>query len=282
MAFEVLESLSLPGDPAKANEDAFATEGDAAVVFDGCTAVSDSLMPGTSDAAWIAQFGARRLMAHMRDGDAPRAALRYALADTEKSFAGLRRRAPKETYEIPFASMMFATARDGSLHVLWFGDCAALIVRPGDRAELLGDAFGRRAGEAGRARLLSDASGLPPAAGLSRAEFLPHLRAARNKVNTHAGGWLFSPDVHAAEHVASRRISAPTDTLVLLATDGFLVLASDYGTYDVAALIVAAREKGLSALGAELRTIEASDAEGRRFPRFKKSDDATALLLRVV
>jgi hypothetical protein len=39
--------------------------------------------------------------------------------------------------------------------------------------------------------------------------------------------------------------------------------------------------KRLKALGEELRAIEAGDALGDKFPRFKKSDDATALLLRV-
>ena len=32
-------------------------------------------------------------------------------------------------------------------------------------------------------------------------------------------------------------------------------------------------------LGEELRAVEASDPEGLRYPRFKRSDDATALLL---
>jgi hypothetical protein len=31
----------------------------------------------------------------------------------------------------------------------------------------------------------------------------------------------------------------------------------------------------------ELRAVEDGDPEGVRFPRFKKSDDATALLVRV-
>jgi hypothetical protein len=31
-----------------------------------------------------------------------------------------------------------------------------------------------------------------------------------------------------------------------------------------------------------LREIEAGDSDGKRFPRFKKSDDATALLLKIV
>ncbi len=118
MTFELLESLSIPGDPAKANEDAFAADEQAAVVFDGATGLGENLLPGPSDAAWIAQFGARRLMAHLRDGDEPNDALRHALADAEKSFAGLRKRPPKEVYEIPFASMMFVAADEDGFECL--------------------------------------------------------------------------------------------------------------------------------------------------------------------
>ena len=45
--------------------------------------------------------------------------------------------------------------------------------------------------------------------------------------------------------------------------------------------MAAARDKGLAALGEELRAIEDGDAAAaKNFARFKKSDDATALLLR--
>ncbi len=281
MQFEILDSLSLPADPAKANEDAFAAEREAAVVFDGATGLGEMLLPGPSDAAWIAQFGARRLMAHMRDGDAPEDALRHALADAEKSYCGLRRRPPKETYEIPFASMMFAAANGGGFEALWFGDCAALVLRPGEAVEIVGEAFDKRAAEARRVKMLAEAKGLAPAAGLSRAEYLPHLRAARNKVNSASGDWLFSPDARAVDHVSEQQVDAPAGTLVLLSTDGFLALASDYEAYDADGLIRTAQAKGLKALSGELRALEAGDAEGRRFPRLKKSDDATAVLLRL-
>jgi hypothetical protein len=45
--------------------------------------------------------------------------------------------------------------------------------------------------------------------------------------------------------------------------------------------MAAALDKGLAALGEELRAIEAGDIGGDRFPRFKKSDDATALLIQL-
>ena len=56
---------------------------------------------------------------------------------------------------------------------------------------------------------------------------------------------------------------------------------SDYGAYSADSLMAAALSKGLKALGAELRAIEASDPGGDTFARFKKSDDATALLLKL-
>jgi hypothetical protein len=69
---------------------------------------------------------------------------------------------------------------------------------------------------------------------------------------------------------------------LLLATDGFLALVSDYGAYDAPGLMQAAMAKGLAALGEELRAIEKSDAAGERFFRFKASDDATALMLQLI
>jgi len=46
--------------------------------------------------------------------------------------------------------------------------------------------------------------------------------------------------------------------------------------------MAAAMTRGLKALGDELRAIEEGDSGGDKFPRFKKSDDATALLLKLV
>ena len=108
MSLVLLDSLSLPGDPAKANEDAFGHDASAALVIDGATPLGEGLMPGPSDAAWIAQFGARRLLAHLKDGHGARKALRAALADTQKSFEALRRHPPQEMWQTPCASMMLA------------------------------------------------------------------------------------------------------------------------------------------------------------------------------
>ncbi len=280
MALELLDTLCLPGDPAKPNEDAFGHDANAAVVLDGATPLGDGLMPGPSDAAWIAQFGARRLLAHLQGGDGARKALRGALADTQKSFEALRRMPPQEVWQTPCASMMLAVPGEEGVELLWYGDCAALLQQGDAAVTVVGETFDKRAAEAMRAKEIGKAKNLSPASGLSRPEFIGSLRAARNRIN-RGSYWLFSPEVKAASHVSRRVIRLGPGAVLLLASDGFLALASDYGAYSADSLLAAAQSKGLKTLGEELRAIEASDPGGDTFARFKKSDDATALLLKL-
>ena len=276
MTLKLLQTLTLPGDPAKANEDALANSSSAALVLDGATPLGSSLLPGSSDAAWIAQFGARRLMAHLNDGDAPKEALRNALDDAQKSFAGLARGPVKEKWQTPCAAMMLAVEQGETIEFLWYGDCAALVAQ-GESITVVGTAMEARHREAGRARLVSQET---KKSATDREAFLPLLRASRNRINS-GRNWLFSPDARAASHVSHQTENLAPGDLLLLASDGFLALASDYGAYDLAGLMAAAKEKGLAALGEELRAIEAADPQGEKYARFKSSDDATALLLEI-
>lgn len=307
MSLILLDQLSLPGDAAKPNEDAFAHLDHAGLVLDGATPLGPSLLPGPSDAAWIAQFGARRLAAHLKDGDAPQEALKHALVDAEKSFAGLAREPIREKWQTPCASLMLAVElgrdpppprakrREGEVVVagsrasedrrgteiefLWFGDCAAIVEQNGT-TETVGETLEKRQAEAKRAKMVAQMANMSAASGINRPQIEPLLRAARNRINS-GRNWLFSPDARAAGHVSRHQLSLRKDALVLIASDGFLALASDYDAYDMQGLMAAVAAKGLAALGKELRAIEDQDPLGEKFPRFKKSDDATAILLRV-
>lgn len=282
MKLERLDALSLPGDADKANEDAFAYRDRAAVVLDGATSLGGRLLPGPSDAAWLARFGANRIMFYLGEEATIRGAVTASMFDAHESFERLRRREPVDRYEIPYASLMLAVAGEGFLDFAWLGDCAAIVAGPGAGAETVGEAIAKRSRESARVKRLADSQGEAPAAVSVRETFLPALRAARNQVNTPKGGYLFGPDVTAADHLRHTRIEIGHGACVLLASDGFLALVGDYGRYTIESLIGAAARAGLAALGKELRAIEADDPEGRLYPRFKKSDDATAVLLKTV
>jgi len=103
---------------------------------------------------------------------------------------------------------------------------------------------------------------------------------SRNQVNTGTD-WLFAPDAACASHAKSAEAQIAPGAIVLLASDGFLALTSDYGRYTPEQLYETAQANGLQKLGQELRATETADSAGRTFPRFKSSDDATALLLRI-
>ena len=281
MAFEILDTLSIPGNPAKPNEDAFAHFERAVVVMDGATGLGDPLLPGESDAAWIARFGANRLMAHLKAGETAQASLKAALEDAERSFTGLRRRPPAEIYEIPFAAMMLAVESAAGFDALWFGDCAAVVKRGSEPAFIVGEAFDKKSSERSYAAHIAKKSGLAPAVGVNRPEILPALRRARNRLNSEGGNWTFAPDARAADHAGFKRVAAPAGSDVLIGSDGFFALVSEYARYDVEGLLAAAGSNGLAALGEEVRAIEEGDPDGRKYPRFKTSDDATAVLLRV-
>lgn len=284
MSLKLLAQLSLPGDPAKPNEDSYAVLDHAALVLDGATPLGPPLLPGPSDAAWIAQFGARRLAAHLKDGDAPSDALKHALQDAEKSFAGLQRAPVREKWQTPCASLIMAVElgrrRGSTIEFLWFGDCTALIEQNG-KVEIVGEAIQGRKAEAARARRAANDKNLSSALGVNRPEIEPLLRATRNRINS-GSNWLFSPDPRAAKHVSRQALAVEKGARLLLASDGFLALVSDYDAYDASGLMGAISHKGLAALGEELRAIEKMDERGERFFRFKASDDATALLFQLI
>ena len=279
--FEKRDCLTLPGLAEKPNEDSWGFTPAAACVFDGATGLGESLLPGPSDACWIANFAARRFCAHAQSGvGAIGDWLRETASEAESSFRGLRRRPPRENYEIPYASGVMMALSGDAAEILWFGDCAVLLNDETGAFVLAGDTIAKRDGERARVERIRRANSTHPAGPIVRDEFLPSLRASRNFVNT-GDDWLFAPDAQCASHARSTQIRVAPGARVLLASDGLLALATDYRRFTLEELYSAAFTEGLESLGKELRAIEAGDPSGVSFPRFKTSDDATGLLLQI-
>jgi hypothetical protein len=279
---KIIDELTMPGHPARPNEDAYKYGDTFAVVFDGATALGTALLPGASDPAWVAQTGAELVAAHKAQKKCGRELLRAVLDELESRFRNERLRAPKETYEIPCAAMMLVEEIEGELlQALSFADCCLFAKRPHQTVETIGGDFTARASEGADAAKLAASAGVSPAGNLHRPDFLSAERAARNLNNTDEGQWVFAPDRQAANRARLNILTAPAGTMLLLASDGFHCLASQYGRYDAESLVIAAKDRGLHSLLTELREFEDADPNGEKFARFKKSDDATALLLEI-
>ncbi|NWH07751.1 MAG: protein phosphatase 2C domain-containing protein [Alphaproteobacteria bacterium] len=273
----VLDALTAPGNQARPNDDAFATAARCACVLDGATGLGDApLMPGASDASWLA-VEAAAILAPMADD--PRLSARALIAETARAlrerFCALRVRPPRENYEIPFASLMMLRACEHGQEAAWFGDCRAILRDASGAISAFGPGSAHRAQELARARGFKGLS-----SDTLRGEALPTLRRLRNFVNGPEGYGLLGPDERCADLLKVRRIEAQLPFEALLMSDGFYALVTDYKRYSDKGLLRRALDEGLAPLYAELRGIEYEDKDMRVHPRFKVSDDATALLVR--
>jgi hypothetical protein len=279
----VLDKISVPGRPDKANDDAMGAAGSVAFVLDGATGLGDTpLLPGESDAAWVANFAAAALAAHAPGlaGDLDSLAFK-AMSDVKAAFESQRLRETFARYEIPWATLAICGVTRGTFHTGFLGDSRILVRDASGAVHHFGAPLKYRKYERSLASsMIAQAKGAQIGIESIRATVLPQLRAARERVNTPEGYWLLGPDPRAAAHVVRSSMELLEPIFALLMTDGFYALTEDYRLYSDIGLVEAAIGKGLAALCGELRDVEEDDPSGLKYPRMKKSDDATAILLR--
>lgn len=269
---KVLGAASAPGGPDRANEDGYGAEGRFAWVVDGATGLGDEeLLPGPSDAAWLAATMDAAFRAHAEAAADPADLLARAAGDCERRFIAERSRPAKERYEIPTASVVVAAFGPDGVEIAELGDCA-IYIASGDEVARFGGT------EAGRALEQENARNMMGPDGRRSPEVLAFLRLVRNQANTPQGYPIFAPDAESAAGARLHRHPATAGEALLL-SDGYEAAIDDYGLYDPPGLIEAARADIRAPLDA-LRDVEGGDPECRRFPRFKPSDDATAMLVR--
>lgn len=271
-----VEAISLAGDRAKQNDDTLGFQRNSAWVIDGATDLSETPLTKTaSDASWVAQVANTSLNAWTY-GDL-REALRTASETAASAFSYLTRGQNVERWQLPTASVLMLTENErGVIEGIDLGDCRVFAL-DSDGVQVTG-------GHGGLDDEVKLAASQPDADKplLKRKAAIETLRANRAAINQDGGRfWTFGLHPACADHARSWTLTLKRPAHLLLMTDGFAALTDRYRIYEPAALVKAAISGGLQELGRELRAIELADASGSRHPRFKQSDDATAILLRL-
>jgi hypothetical protein len=271
-----VEAISLAGDRAKQNDDALGFRANAAWVIDGATDLSDTPVTKTaSDASWVAQ-AANTSLNSWTYGDL-REAIRSASESAANAFSYLTRGQNIERWQLPVASLLMLTENErGVIEGIDLGDCRVYAL-DANGVQTTGGYEGGLDAEVKLAASQPDAD--KPL--LKRTAAIETLRRARAAMNNDGKHWTFGLQPTCADHARTWTLTLKRPAHILLMTDGFSALADRYHVYEPAALVKAAISVGLQELGRELRAIETSDAAATRFPRFKQSDDATAVLLRL-
>ncbi|MQQ08918.1 hypothetical protein GFB49_10670 [Epibacterium sp. SM1979] len=272
MYFETLQSISLNGKIDTPNDDRVGSSAQRAWVVDGATDLGEpGLLGSQGGAAWLstaASLGFSTVTG--ADVNATCHAMFDFVADR---FEAERQRPVVAAWELPKAAFAVVQLVQDQLEAAWAADCPVLLAHQ-DGVDWATAAPNTSVEVADAAALGIGTSGAPVLEGA----VLEDRRQQRMRPNHTA----LSPDADASARITQikKRLVRPGDE-VLVMSDGFSALVSDYAAYDAAGLMAALRVKGLAQLAEEIREIETADAACTRFPRFKTSDDATAIWLRV-
>jgi hypothetical protein len=271
-----VEAISLAGDRAKQNDDACGFAGQRAWVIDGATDLHDTPLSGAqSDASWIAHLANTFFHAHNID---LHEILREASKSAAWAFSKLKRGGTIERWQSPIASVLMVEESADGIAGLDLGDCRVFALDADGGAHALGGPGDAGDNESKLAAQQTDAH--KPL--LQRTQTVDTLRRIRASINKPGGDhWTFGLDPACADHARTWSLDLKRPAHLLLMTDGFAALTDRYDAYGPGDLVQAALSRSLQELGRELREIEAADAGGAKHPRFKASDDATALLMRL-
>lgn len=272
MHFEVLQAISLNGDVRKPNDDRSGCTAERAWIVDGATDLgAPGLLGPQGGASWLASTASAAFTRVI--GSDIRQVCRSVFSEIEETFERDRTRDVTAAWEVPKAAFCAAQLSGQALSVAWAADSPILRISESDVTWCTGTPD--TTAEAQDARALG--SGTGAATALSGAA-LADRRARR----AQAGHAALSTDAEASMAITQfADVPIASGDALLLMSDGFASLVTDYSAYSAKALADALPRKGLAALAQEIRTIETEDAACLRYPRFKVSDDATALWLRI-
>jgi hypothetical protein len=281
----ILDSLSDPGNAARRNEDIAGGNAACAFVIDGATGLGGKpLLDATSDAAWLAVFAAQAFEAEIHMTNPIADVVRNVNMRVRQRIVEVAAGDTLETWALPTASFQLVRMEGRELAVYGLGDCRLFLAgADGTAFETNGD-YSKAESEGAR-RAVAQAGGLAAWRSLAEEPVVREaLRRSRARHNQPGGAvWTLGSAPDAAAHLSIRRFGPALPARGLLCTDGFSALADKYGRYDGAGLIRTAGEHGLHELMKELRRIERDeDPDGQQYPRFKVSDDATAVLFEIV
>ena len=276
---EVIDQISTGGFRDRANEDRVGLAGTHAWVIDGATGLGEPFTGAGSDAAWLAQRTHEAFTRHAEEAD-PARLVADAAEDLIVCFEAERTRDTEHAWELPCGSFMLASASDAGLDLTWSGDCRALVMAAGGPVMCFGATALSEEAEAALVAKLG--TGGDPVRRYRQPEAVAELRAMRGVALAHGKSMILSPDRGFLAHLKKAGI-AGDHADILLMTDGFAAAELRYGLFPTpASLMASVRSDGLAEVMRQLRRFEhGTDPDGIIKPRWKRSDDATAIWLKM-
>jgi hypothetical protein len=259
------------GDRAS-NQDQLVVVDGAAAVLDGATSwlrASDD----PRDGGWYARMLGTALTARLPGTGR---SLAEILADAISEVRDCHSLTPGDS---PYSTASIVRWDEDEVDVLVLGDSPAVIQCASGAVDVLADE--RLAGTAPVERAayrahLAAGRGFDAAFGDLIADV---QRSERASFNREHGFWVAEADPAAAEHALTRSWPVGQVDAVALMSDGASAAISDYSVDDWPNVVANLTARGPAGWLADVHAIEETDPVGRRWPRTKKHDDKSVVLL---
>ena len=265
----LVTASSEPGSPDAPNEDAFfvSPNGDTVAIFDGATARTSTGC--THGVAWYTHSLAGALASHIRL--APAKALAAAITDTA---ARHRHTCDLAHPGTPSAAVGIVQARRKTLRYLLLGD-VTLALDLGHGIRVVTDNRVHATASAERQAADQLPSGSP-----EKAQALVRMKQAELTARNVAGGyWVAAADPAIVAQAITGDLPLQHLPQAALLSDGAARAVDPFGLCDWQGLLAILAAHGPGELIRQVRTAEATDPAGIRWPRNKIHDDATAILI---
>jgi hypothetical protein len=242
-----------------------------AVVLDGLSAPDGTGTGCRHGTPWyVSQLGPR-LLALAAD---PSRSLADALADAIRQVAGLHPGCDLTHPGTPSATVVLLRALEERADYLALADATLLL----DTLEGLKVVSDERVNQlAGKER--AAANQVPVGSALKLRRRAQLTRALRRTRNRPGGYWVAAADPQAASQAVTGTLPSKSLQRAVLLSDGASRLVDLFELATWEELLALLDENGPDELLRQVRAAEATDPEGRQWPRTKRSDDASAVYL---
>lgn len=258
-----------------ANEDTVHVSPTGVVVLDGLSAPKDLPMGCIHGTPWFVRQLGTRLINLIGDNTV---SLRDALRDAIVKVNDLHRDTCDLDQEaVPASTVVMIRERDDVLDYLVLSDNVLVLDLGDEGIKTIAD---KRVEEVAREEMKAALQG--PTGTPEHAARVSQLVSVQRRLRNRPGGyWVAATNPAAADEAITGTIDLAKIQQAALLTDGASRLVDSFGALTWAQLLDLLRTEGPAALIARTREAELNDPAGKRWPRFKQSDDATAAYVRI-
>ncbi|MCQ8833741.1 UTRA domain-containing protein [Streptomyces malaysiensis] len=258
-----------------ANEDTVHVSPTGVVVLDGLSAPRDLPMGCIHGTPWFVRQLGTCLINLIGDNTVRlREALRTAIAevnDLHRDTCALDQEA------VPASTVVMIRERDDVLEYLVLSDNVLVLDLGDDGIQTVTD---KRVEEVAGHEMRAALQG--PTGTPEHAARVSALVTVQRRLRNRPGGyWVAATNPAAADEAITGALNLSKVRQAALLTDGASRLVDSFGALSWAQLLDLLRTEGPAALITRTREAELADPAGERWPRFKRSDDATAAYVRI-